>query len=298
MYGTRSGVKIAHQLGPNALAGKTVVIVGGTDGIGAALARAAAMAGAKVTVVGRSLRTKVQGVDFLKGDVSTMAECRSIVARLPLEITDVLVFTAGIVPGSEREVTAEGIEKDMAVSALSRHVMIQAAAPRLPRTARVLVWGFPGAGMLKKSIIVDFNSETTYKAGFESTHANTIALNEALVHYWAARGMAIAGFNPGLIKTAIRGPLHGGGCLGGCIESIINCFNPSAEEYASRILPLFMAPQLTTSKGLLFHQDGCSVIKPDAGFQNPATVAEWITAADRLVTKSAGPTTPATLIMS
>ena len=82
------------------------------------------------------------------------------------------------------------------------------------------------------------------------------------------------------------------------MESIINCFNPSAEEYASRILPLFMAPQLTTSKGLLFHQDGCSVIKPDAGFQNPATVAEWITAADRLVTKSAGPTTPATLIMS
>ena len=71
MYGTRSGVKIAHQLGPNALAGKTVVIVGGTDGIGAALARAAAMAGAKVTVVGRSLRTEVQGVDFLKGDVST-----------------------------------------------------------------------------------------------------------------------------------------------------------------------------------------------------------------------------------
>ena len=61
---------------------------------------------------------------------------------------------------------------------------------------------------------------------------------------------------------------------------------------------LFMSPQLTTSKALLFHQDGCSVIKPDAGFQNPATVAEWITAADRLVTKSAGPTTPATLIMS
>lgn len=287
MYGVRTGVKVARPPALPSLMGKTVVIVGGTNGIGASLARLAAQAGAKVTVVGRSERSKVPGVSFLKGDVSTIAECRKIVAQLPIETTDVLAFTTGIVPGNKREVSADQVEMDMAVSALSRHVMIASAAPRLPRTSRVLVWGFPGGGGIKNSNLQDFNSETSYKPGFAHTHANTVALNEALVHHWAARGMTIAGFNPGLIKTDIRKTVHGGGCLGGCMEGIINMFNPSADKYAASILHLFVAPELAATKGLLFRQDGVSAIKPDPGMDDPATVAKWIAAADTLVAKAA-----------
>ena len=87
MYGIASGLKIASLAGSSAaslLLGKSVVIVGGTAGIGSAIARAAAKQGAKVTVVGRSQRETVSNISFLKGDVTTLAEQRRIAAELPL----------------------------------------------------------------------------------------------------------------------------------------------------------------------------------------------------------------------
>lgn len=186
-------------------------------------------------------------------------------------------------PGPKRAATAEGVEMDMAVSALSRHVLIAAAAPRLKRSARVFVWGFPGSkGYMTKTDVSDLNSER--KWGFETAHMNTVALNEALVHSWASKGLTIAGFNPGLIKTGIRDAVHGGGFLGGCIESCIGFFTPSPDAYAQKILPIFTALELETSKGLCFRQSG-EPIKPAPEFADAAVVASWISAADALVAK-------------
>ena len=286
MYGIRSGFKVKPPPpGKISLAGKTVIVVGGTGGIGRGLARASAAAGAKVFVVGRKLRGEDAGVTFVKGDVSTIAEARRITASLPIESCDVLAFTVGIVPSKIREVTADNVEVDMGVSALSRHVIIAESASRLPKTARVLVWGFPGSkGYYQKSTLDDFNSEKKYEAAFGSTHMNTVALNEALVHHWAAKGMTIAGFNPGLVATEIRNPIHGGGCFGGLLEGLIGCMNPSVDKYVSRILHLLVAPELETNKGLLFNQGG-DPIKCDPAFEDPATVEKWIDAADKLVAR-------------
>ena len=41
---------------------------------------------------------------------------------------------------------------------------------------------------MKKTNLADFNSEKTYKGGFESTHMNTVALNEAQVFHLAQKG--------------------------------------------------------------------------------------------------------------
>ena len=136
-----------------------------TAGIGAAIASATAARKATVTVVGRSQRgASAPGVTFVRGDFSlSMAESRRIAAALPLESVDVLIFTTGIVPGKTRKATPEGVELDMAVSALSRHVFLAAAAPRLKPTARVFVWGFPGSkGYMVKTALADFNSEAHY----------------------------------------------------------------------------------------------------------------------------------------
>ena len=68
---------------------------------------------ASVTVVGRSLSeddSLEPNISFLRGDVSTVSECRSIAGKLPFEKCDVLAFTAGIVPKNTRKVSADGSE--------------------------------------------------------------------------------------------------------------------------------------------------------------------------------------------
>ena len=40
------------------------------------------------------------------------------------------------------------------------------------------------------------------------------------------------------------------------MEGLINMFNPSADQYAARMLPLFTAPELSAHKGTSFGQKG------------------------------------------
>lgn len=136
---------------------------------------------------------------------------------------------------------------------------------------------------MKKVKLEDFNSENGYAGGFEFTHMNTVALNEALVHWWAKNdnGFAVAGFNPGMIKTGIREPLLGNGCLFSCFECCVNSFNPSVDAYSQTILPLLVQD----IKGpIFFTQDG-STIKPTPEMEDPAVVSAWINAADALIAK-------------
>ena len=206
------------------------------------------------------------------------------------ESTDVLLLTCGIVPAKKREESVDGIEMDMAVSAISRHTILKAASPRLPPHARVLIWGFPGSkGYYKQTNLKDFNSETSYTGGFGTPHMNTVALNEALVHHWSKNGLSISGYNPGLIRSGIRDSMHGGplAYLGTLMESMIALFNPSADEYATKILPLLTAPELMTPafNGLFFNQSG-QPIKGAPEFNDPSIVSQWIKAADDLVKKA------------
>jgi hypothetical protein len=51
--------------------------------------------------------------------------------RWPAETLDLVIFTTGIFAAPRRQETAEGIERDMAVSYLSRLVLVREIAPRL-----------------------------------------------------------------------------------------------------------------------------------------------------------------------
>jgi NAD(P)-dependent dehydrogenase (short-subunit alcohol dehydrogenase family) len=269
-----------------ALSGKNFCVVGGTAGIGQALARLAASNGSDVTVVGRTFRdSSVKNVSFVQADLNLMSNAASTAANLSAEKIDYLAFTNGIVPGNKRIVTSEGVEQDMAVSALSRWVMLKTLLPRLKPTTRIFIWGFPGTkGLFKQISVADFNSERSFSGGFAQAHMNTVALNEALVHHLAAQGKEVYGLNPGLIKTGIRDSVHGGGMLGGVLESVINVFNPTADAYVSKLLPVLLSPDLSAHKGIMLGQ-GAEPILATPEF-TPSTVSEWIGAADALAAKA------------
>jgi hypothetical protein len=112
-----------HHVDPQALylKGLKVAIIGGTAGIGRGLSRFMASRGAKVLVVGRTFRdSDISDIEFIKADLSLMREAKRVGELLPAETLDLILFTTGILAAPKRQETPEGIERDTAVSYLSR----------------------------------------------------------------------------------------------------------------------------------------------------------------------------------
>ena len=246
-----------------------IAIVGGTGGIGRALARFLASKGARVTVVGQTFRDDgVPGIDFLKADLSLMSEARRVARELPAEELDALILTTGIFASPVREATPEGIEKDLAVSFLSRVAVVRALADRLgtrrpgaTRRPRIFIMGFPGTGEVGTPD--DLNSEKSYES--MAAHMNTVAGNEAFVLH-AAKAypqFGVYGLNPGLIKSDIRANVLGGrnSLKFKIVEGLIGLVMISAEKYAERLAPVLLAPELEGHTGVHFNQKGIA-IKP------------------------------------
>ncbi|KAM9914285.1 hypothetical protein OXX69_000784 [Metschnikowia pulcherrima] len=94
-----------------------VTVVGGTGGLGRAISKTFAGAGAKVTVIGQTFRdADTKNISFVKADLSSIEKSREVAKTLDVSDTDILLFTTGIIAARKREETEEGLERDMAVS--------------------------------------------------------------------------------------------------------------------------------------------------------------------------------------
>jgi NAD(P)-dependent dehydrogenase (short-subunit alcohol dehydrogenase family) len=249
------------------LMGKLVAVVGGTGGIGRAFSRFMASRGARVWVVGQTFRDQgVAGIAFIKADLSLMREAHRVGKALPAESLDLVVLTTGIMAAARRQETAEGLERDLAVSYLSRLVLVREISPRLGTSRadsvvkpRVFVMGFPGAGHIGS--IDDLNAEQSY--GMMAAHMNTVVGNEVLVLDSARRYPAVNffGLNPGLVKSNIRSNLLGAGTLRHrAVEWLIGLVSASAETYAERMTPLLVSPDLEAHSGALFNRKGEAIL--------------------------------------
>jgi NAD(P)-dependent dehydrogenase (short-subunit alcohol dehydrogenase family) len=274
------------------LTGKRVAIIGGTGGIGRGLSRYLASQGADVEVVGQTFRdADVPGIKFVKADLSLMREARRVAALLEAGSLDLLIFTTGIFAAPRRQETAEGIERDLAVSYLNRFVILHAIAARLgtqraPSSGkpRVFVMGYPGTG--QTGVAEDLNAETSYKA--MPAHMNTVAGNEMLVLDAARRypNAAFFGLNPGLIKTNIRDNFFGkASWKSRVVESVIGLLTPTADDYARRISPLLFSPDIEGHSGAMFNNKGQAIL-PSAGL-SPGHIARFMAASEALGAQAA-----------
>jgi NAD(P)-dependent dehydrogenase (short-subunit alcohol dehydrogenase family) len=275
------------------LTGWKVAVVGGTGGLGRAISKSLASRGASVTVVGQTNRDQgVAGIDFLKADLSSMREASRVAKELPAERLDLVVFTTGIFAAPTRQETSEGLERDMAVSYLSRLVILRELAPRLGKerpseraklNPRVFVMGFPGTG--QAGTLDDLNAEKSY--GAMPVHMNTVAGNEMLVLDAAKRypHATFFGLNPGLIKTNIRDNFFGKDSFKSrFMETIIGWFTPSPEAYADRITPLLVSSDLEGHSGAMFNQKGAA-IEPTAALLDEGYLANFLAQSQALVSR-------------
>ncbi|MEV4358950.1 SDR family NAD(P)-dependent oxidoreductase [Nonomuraea sp. NPDC003707] len=112
---------------------RTLVISGGTDGMGRALARTYLERGDTVAVIGRDRSKALPGAVFIPADLSLISENRRVIAEINAEFpaVDALVLCARYFR-THRFVTAEGLEGTFALDYLSRFLLSHGlTAPRL-----------------------------------------------------------------------------------------------------------------------------------------------------------------------
>jgi NAD(P)-dependent dehydrogenase (short-subunit alcohol dehydrogenase family) len=274
------------------LKGKKIVIIGGTGGIGRALSRLIALRGGQVTVVGQTFRDNdIQNIKFIKADLSLMTEAQRIGKMLPCEDVDMIVFTTGIFAAPKRQETAEGLEKDIAVSYLNRFVILREIGSRLGKNrsslesrVRVFVMGYPGTGQVGNPI--DLNSEKSYKT--MAAHMNTVAANETLVLESAKYypNINFYGLSPGLVKTNIRSNLLGEKSVKfKLLEWFLGLFTPTADDYASGIVPLLFSPDIEKHSGAMFDRKGFAVL-PSEKLTDDAYAAQFTHASEKLIART------------
>jgi NAD(P)-dependent dehydrogenase (short-subunit alcohol dehydrogenase family) len=270
------------------LRGQTAIVVGGTGGLGRAMAQLLAVRGARVVVVGQTFRDAgTPGIEFVQADLSLMAEAARMAKALPAESADLLIFTTGIFAAPQRQVTAEGIEQDLAVSYLNRLVMLREMAPRLGKDRpagvarpRVFLWGYPGTGQIGHPD--DLNAERVYKAFAQ--HMNTVAGNEILVLDAARRypALNVFGINPGLIRTNIRSNFLGHKkWVFGLLEGCIGLLTPTPAQYARRLVPLLVSPDIERHSGSVFDKKAQAIL-PSEGLTE-AHRREFLAASEALL---------------
>jgi NAD(P)-dependent dehydrogenase (short-subunit alcohol dehydrogenase family) len=273
------------------LSSKRLAVIGGTNGLGRAIAQQALARGAEVTVVGRTFRDDpATRLAFVAADLSSMAEAVRVGHELPAESFDVVLFTTGIIAAKTREETPEHVERDVAISYLSRLAILQGLSPRLgsargPFAARprVFVMGSPGTGTTGNPD--DLNSEKNYRSLV--AHNNTLAGNEILVLGAKDRfpGPAFFGLGPYLVKTGIRSNLLGDGSITHkLVETAVGLFMQSPETYAKRMVPLLFAPDLEGKTGLMFGHKAQPIL-PTQGLDG-AYIDRYLRASEALLRRA------------
>ena len=148
------------------LTGKTVLVTGATDGLGRALARELAAAGAAVLIHGRDRERirraeseirRATGSERLRGylaDFSSLAEVRTMAEEIHANERrlDVLVSNAGIgtvVPGDgERMQSADGYELRFAVNYLAGYMLVRELLDLLKGSAPARIVNVSSAGQM------------------------------------------------------------------------------------------------------------------------------------------------------
>lgn len=148
---------------------RTIVISGGTDGMGRTLALGRAARGDTVVVIGSSAAKgealQGKGLTFIRADLSSVAEnervAEEIAARFP--VVDALALFANR-PSKKRRETAEGLESVFALYYLSRHILSHRLLPRLQASASPVIISVAGVGATAGAVQWD-DMQSTRKYG-------------------------------------------------------------------------------------------------------------------------------------
>jgi len=216
---------VSRRNGPGAaepdtssMAGKTVLITGGTGGIGRATAVRLASMGARVGITGRDAERTQRAaaeiasesgngaVDVFAADMSSQAEVRrlaeDILAAYPR--LDVLVNNAGGF-WSHRHVTADGLEHTFALNHLAPFLLTSLLLERLMKSAPArIVTVSSGAQSMGKIDFDDLMGERKYsgQTAYNQSKLANVMFTYELARRLAGTGVTANALHPGMTNTS------------------------------------------------------------------------------------------------
>ena len=193
------------------MSGKTIVLTGASDGIGAAAARRLVAHGHTVAVVGRSEQKTAAlaqelGADHFVADFARLTDVRSLADALQSAYPriDVLVNNAGGIFGDQAR-TVDGFEKTLQVNHLAPFLLTNLLLDSLTAGRASIVNTASVAARLFGNIdLADLNNERKYsanKAYGDAKLANILFAKE-LDRRFGDRGISAAAFHPGVVRTS------------------------------------------------------------------------------------------------
>ena len=203
----------------NALDQKTIVIVGGTTGLGLSAARACVAAGARVVIVGRSaasldlaLRELGPAARGLVGDACDPATAERAIETAVRDLGgfDGLYHVAGgsgrsMGDGPLHEITGQGWDQTLRLNLDSLFLSNRAAVRELLKK---------GAGsILNMSSVLGFSPSPRYFAthAYAAAKAAVIGITKASAAYYAPRGIRFNAVAPALVETPMARRAAGDG---------------------------------------------------------------------------------------
>ena len=181
--------------------GRTVIVTGGTKGIGKGIARVFAQAGANVVVVGRDRATGEAaaaelGATYVQADIAQAADCERMAAEAERRLggIDVLCANAGIFPDVKlADMTERDIDEIFAINVKGTMLSVKACMPALERSGH-------GRVVITSSITGPITGYPGW-SHYGATKAAQLGFLRTAAIELAPRGITINAVMPGNIET-------------------------------------------------------------------------------------------------
>jgi NAD(P)-dependent dehydrogenase (short-subunit alcohol dehydrogenase family) len=194
------------------MAGRTVLVTGASDGIGAEAARVLAARGAQVLVTGRSadkLRPVAEavGTEPLVADFSRLDDVRRLAAEVGerTDRVDVLMNNAGGT-FSPKQRTADGHEPNFQVNHLAPFLLTNLLRPQLAAAGSALVVNTSSIANLMGKVVLD-DLDYEHRRAIEFTAYGTgklmnILFTRGITQRWSDDGIVSVAVHPGPVASS------------------------------------------------------------------------------------------------
>lgn len=247
------------------MAGKTVLITGGTGGIGKATALGLAARGARIAITGRhagraacaaeEIRAVASApVDVFIADLSSQQEVRRLAGDVlqTLDRIEVLVNNVGGF-WNTRRLTADGLEHTFALNHLAPFLLTNLLLERLKESepARVVTVS-SGAQAMGRMDFADLQAERSYSGqrAYNQSKLANVLFTHGLASRLAGTGVTANALHPGVVATAFGA--EDPGSMQAFLTPLVQRWMKSPQQGAETSVHLASAPQLENVTGRYF----------------------------------------------